>query len=137
MECQKKNDFPAYAVGVFSVGTKKNVTNYNILYGVVAKTFNNYGRISGGFYAGNNKLLVDEKGNKENSGVILTWDKTLTPKVWAAIDYASGKSFYGCTSFGISYTFAPNVSVIFGYVIFNNKKVNLNNTLTTQLDINF
>ncbi|MEO0263526.1 MAG: hypothetical protein ABIM62_07395 [candidate division WOR-3 bacterium] len=133
----EKNNLPAYAVGVFYVGTKDDVTDYNIFYGVLAKTLKDTGRISLGYYIGNSKLLVDENGNKENTGLIFTIDKVINEKVWTAIDYASGKSFYGNLSFGVSYNFAPNTSVIFGYTIYNNKNINKNNTFTTQLDINF
>ncbi|MCK9582913.1 MAG: hypothetical protein M0Q46_04805 [Endomicrobiales bacterium] len=128
---------PAVAVGAFNIGTKKDVTDYNVLYGVVAKTFKPIGRLTLGYYNGNDKLYVDENGQKANSGLIATWDKAITDKVWASVDYASGISAYGCLSFGASYMFAPNTSVILGYVIYNNDKINVNNQVTTQLDINF
>ncbi|OGS18836.1 MAG: hypothetical protein A2219_05470 [Elusimicrobia bacterium RIFOXYA2_FULL_50_26] len=129
---------PAFAVGGCNIGTKKDVTDYNILYGVAAKTFAPAGRISlGYYYGGNENLFLDENGEKSNTGIIATWDKAITDKIWAAVDYASGKSWYGNLSLGASYAFAPNTSVIFGYVIYNNDKINANNQFTTQLDINF
>lgn len=132
----EKGKTPAFAVGVFNAGTKSDVTNYNILYGLAAKTFD-FGRLTGGLYSGNDKLLVDETGEKANTGFIATWDRAVSDKVWASVDYASGQSAYGCLSFGASYAFSKNTSVIFGYVIYNNDKVNVNNQFTTQLDINF
>ncbi len=141
---------PAIAVGIFNVGTKSDVTNYDIWYGVVAKTFKPIGRLSLGYYVGNDKLLLDETGAKANTGLIASWDKAITDKIWTSVDYASGDSFYGSLSLGGSYAFAPNVSIIFAYVIYNNKKEivtdgvptgsfmnNKNDTATTQLDINF
>jgi hypothetical protein len=140
---------PAIAVGAMNFGTRKtendatgtqiNGTDYNIIYGVIAKTFKPIGRLSVGYYSGNDLLLLDETGAKANTGLIATWDKQLTDKVWASVDYASGQSFYGNTSVGFSYAFAPNTSIIFGYVFYNNTNpaVNLNNQFTTQLDINF
>ena len=80
---------------------------------------------------------VDENGDKANSGLIATWDRAITDKIWASVDYASGKSAYGSLSLGGSYMFAPNVSIILAYVIYNNDKINTNNQITTQLDINF
>ena len=133
----EKNNLPAYAVGVFNAGVKKDITDYNIFYGVLAKTLKDYGRVSIGYYKGSDKLLVDENGQKSNTGLILTWDKALSSKIWAAIDYASGDSSYGNLSLGTAYSFAPNVSVIFGYTIYNNEKINKNDTFTTQLDVNF
>jgi hypothetical protein len=125
------------AVGGFNFGGTKDKTDSNILYGVAAKNAGKIGRLSLGYYSGNDKVLVDETGAAANTGVIATWDKALSDKVWASVDYASGKSSYGNISIGGSYLFAPNTSVIFGYVIYNNDKVNVNNQFTTQLDINF
>ena len=133
----EKGAMPAFAVGAFNVGTKSDVTDYNILYGLAAKSFGIMGRLSAGYYSGNDKLLLDENGEKANTGFIATWDKTLSDKVWASVDYASGKSFYGCLSVGLSYAFSKNTSVIFGYVVYNNSTLNPNNQFTTQLDINF
>ena len=128
---------PAVGVGAFNIGTKKDVTDYNVLYGVVAKTFKPIGRLTAGYYSGNDKLYVDENGEKANTGLIATWDRAITDKVWTSVDYSSGKSAYGCLSLGGSYLFAPNTSIIFAYVIYNNDKINVNNQITTQLDINF
>lgn len=127
---------PAVAAGVFNAGTQKDVTDYNIIYIVTAKTVDTAGRFSLGYYYGNDRLLITETGEKANTGLILSWDKTISEKVWLSIDYASGASFYGSFSFGGSYSFAPNTSIIFGFVIFNNRSLNSNNTFTTQLDIN-
>jgi len=131
---------PTIAVGGMNFGTKPNFTDFNILYGVIAKTFKPVGRVSLGYYSGNNKLLLDEKGQAANSGMIASFDKQINDKWWAAIDYASGQSYYGVMSAGFSYNFAPNTSVIFGYVIPNNPNAvggYVNHMVTTQLDINF
>ena len=128
---------PALALGIFNVGTNKDATNSNIIYGLVSKIIEPIGRLSYGYYKGNGNLLIDEMGKKENTGLIVTWDKQLTDKVWTSIDYASGDNFYGALSFGSSYSFAPNISFILGYVVFNNDTFNPNNTITTQLDVNF
>ena len=128
---------PALAAGVFGIGTKKNVTDLNIIYGVAAKTIEKAGRFSAGFYSGDDKLLADETGKAESSGIIATWDKAFSKKMWASVDYTSGDNVYGSLSFGASYAFSPAASVIFGYVVYNNEVLNTNNTFTTQLDINF
>lgn len=139
---------PALAVGVMSVGTQAtktddagvqiNGTDYNIMFALVAKTFGKAGRVSAGGYSGNDKLLLDETGAKANSGAIVSWDKNLTDKIWASVDYASGMSSYGYLAVGASYAFSSNTSVIFGYMFPNNYKVNTTgNQFTTQLDINF
>jgi len=137
---------PAIAVGGYNIGFKKNITNYNIIYGEISKTIPVVGRLSIGYYTGNEKLLVDENLNKQNSGLLASWDRAMTEisdKLWVAVDYQGGKNYLGALNFGFSWAFSKNVSVIFGYDIYNNKKAYYNtnnqnaNTFTTQLDINF
>jgi len=137
---------PALALGAYNFGLKKNLTNYNIVYGLMAKTIPFIGRISAGYYTGNDKVLVDENLNKANNGLLLSWDRTMTEisdKLWLAVDYQGGKNYLGALSFGASWAFSTNVSVIFGYDIYNNKKAYYNtnnqnaNTFTAQVDINF
>jgi len=142
---------PAIAVGAYNVGLQKDLTNYNLMYGLIAKTLPVIGRISAGYFSGNDKLLLDDNrpnytGKKANSGLLLSWDRTFTEisdKLWVAVDYQGGQSFLGGLSFGFSWAFSKNVSVIFGYDMWSNKNVlyNTNNynakSFTTQLDINF
>ena len=138
---------PALAVGGFAFGTNtdsKNPedfrTDANIVYGLVAKTFPVVGRLSAGYYVGNDEVLVDADGDEDNDGVLLSWDRTMSEisdKLWAAVDYQGGDNSFGALSFGVSYAFAPNVSVIFGYDIYNENATGGEDTYTTQLDINF
>lgn len=131
---------PALAVGGFAFGTDSDVTDYNIVYGLFAKSLPVIGRLSAGYYVGNDDLLVDENGNEDNDGVLLSWDRTISEisdKLWAAVDYQGGDNSFGALSFGVSWAFSPNVSVIFGYDIFNEEKTAGQDTFTTQLDINF
>ena len=131
---------PALAVGGFAFGTEEDVTDYNIVYALAAKTLPFFGRISAGYYVGNEDLLVDANGEKDNDGVLLSWDRTLSEisdKLWAAVDYQGGDNSFGALSFGVSYAFAPNVSVIFGYDFYNENATAGEDTFTTQLDINF
>jgi hypothetical protein len=138
--------FPAVALGAYNFGLKTNLTNYNIIYGEIAKTIPILGRLSVGYYTGNDKVLVDENLKKANNGVLLSWDRTMTEisdKLWLAVDYQGGKNYLGALSFGASWAFSKNVSVIFGYDIYNNKNAYYNtnnqnaNTFTAQVDINF
>lgn len=127
---------PALVLGGYDFGTEKNVIDYNIFYGIVAKTVGRLGRFSAGYYTGNDALLKDIDGNSDNHGVLLSWDRTISEisdKVWVAIDYQGGKNSYGAVSFGVSWKFAPNVGVIFGYDIYNESTYKP--TATIQLDI--
>ncbi|VAX34457.1 FIG00678269: hypothetical protein [hydrothermal vent metagenome] len=129
---------PAVAVGGYDFGTEKGVSNYNIYYGLVAKSFDSIGRLSAGYYVGNDKVLVDIKGEKDNTGILLSWDRTISEvsdKLWAAIDYQGGNNSYGALSFGVAWKFASNVGVIVGYDIYNESSTKP--TATLQLDIDF
>jgi hypothetical protein len=118
---------PALALGGYGFGTLKGMTDQNVVYGVAAKTFS-LGRLSAGYFQGNSSTI-----GSDNAGVILTWDKMLTDKLWACVDYAGGNSALGALFGGVSYAFSSNTSVIFAYGKYNN---GAKPTLTTQLDIN-
>jgi len=146
---------PAIAAGMYNIGTKsgsvsngvytKTGTNVDTYYGLVAKTLPVVGRLSLGWYGLNKKASVagvyDSNGQEGNdNGLLASWDRTLSEisdKLWVAVDYQGGKNAYGATSFGASWAFAKNVSVILGYDIFNSKDRAGQNTATIQVDINF
>lgn len=128
---------PALAVGGYDFGTKKDVTNSDIIYAIAAKTFA-IGRFSAGYFIGNEKLLLDDKGEKDNKGILLSWDRTMkeiSDKLWFAVDYQGTKSGYGAVSAGVAWKFTDKIGVIFGYDVYNNS--NLKPTATIQVDIDF
>ncbi len=139
---------PAIAVGIYNLGTQMSgpaKTAQNITYGLLAKTLPVVGRISaGGYHAAQSSVAfsTDPVTGSElvNDGVLLSWDRTLSEisdKLWVGVDYLSGNNANGAFSFGASWAFSKNVSVIFGYDIYNNVNTGGKNTFTTQLDINF
>jgi len=127
---------PALAVGTYNMGTKLGVTSQNIAYGLAAKTLPVVGRISLGGFQGSETVL----GSGQNNGVLASWDRSMpeiSDKLWLAVDYQGGNSFMGAFSFGASWAFSKDVSLIVGYDIYNNASTGGKNTVTTQLDINF
>lgn len=136
---------PALAIGGYNFGSNSSSgsalrTDQNIMYALAAKTLPVVGRLSVGYFTGNDKVLLDENGKKENDGILLSLDRTISEisdNLWAAVDYQGGNSGMGALSFGVSWAFSKNVSLIVGYDIYNNDKVAGKNTFTTQLDINF
>lgn len=131
---------PALAFGAYNFGTNVGVTSQNMVYGLAARTLPVVGRLSAGYFQGSRRVLVNENGEKANNGVLLSWDRTISEisdKLWMAVDYQGSKSAVGALNFGVSWAFAKNVSVIFGYDIYNNAKTGGKNTFTTQVDINF
>jgi hypothetical protein len=128
---------PAIAAGIFNIGLQKDVTDYNIMYGMIGKTFPVIGRLEAGFYSGNDRLLIDPAtGKADNSGVLLSWDRQIpeiSENLWLAVDYQGGKSTMGAWSYGFAWSFAKNVSVIFARDVFN---ADIPSAFTMQLDIN-
>jgi hypothetical protein len=137
---------PALYLGVFNIGTEKNVTNQNIFYGAIGKTIPVLGRISAGPYIGNKNVLVDKDGKKENTGFMIAFDHGFMPekdlagneynKLVVAADYASGKNAFGGGGVGIYYFFTKDISLLAGPVWFNEEAINGKMKWTIQLDIN-
>lgn len=137
---------PAFAVGIYNVGTKTgdlaHNTQQDIAYAITAKTLPVVGRLSAGWYVGNggNINFKDHLGKTDNNGVLLSWDRTISEisdKLWMGVDYQGGNNAYGALNVGVSWAFSKNVSVILGYDIYNRKATGGQPTFTTQLDINF
>ncbi|MBI4981705.1 MAG: hypothetical protein HZC15_00930 [Candidatus Omnitrophica bacterium] len=135
-------NMPAFAIGVYDAGTKRNKTNNNVWYLRGAKTINigkfNLGRFSAGYFNGNAKLLRDKDSERDNIGPLFAWERTMSEisdKLWLCVDYQGTQSSYGALNFGFAWKFTNNISAIFGYDIYNNK--NLRNTVTFQLDVDF
>jgi hypothetical protein len=133
--------FPALAVGIYDLGTKKGKTDNNVFYGKIAKTLKikgiSLGRFSAGYFIGNDKLLV-HSGKEDADGVLLAWERVMSEisdKLWLCVDYQGSRSAYGALNAGFSWKFAENVSAIFGYDIYNDQ--DLANTYTVQVDIDF
>jgi opacity protein-like surface antigen len=143
---------PAIAFGMYNMGPTHNVdtapaivSGQNILYALAAKTIPamgpvpSLGRVSAGYYRGSKHALTDIEGHSANEGALVSWDRTMSEisdKLWVAVDYMSGNNVNGAVSFGVSWAFSKNVSLIFGYDIYKDKHLSGANTFTTQLDIN-
>jgi hypothetical protein len=132
--------FPALAVGMFDHGHKDKATNYDVAYGKAAKTIDPVGRFSLGYFTGNKDLLLNEKSEKDNTGVLAAWERTMnevSPNLWLCAEYMGSNSAYGTLNVGAAWKFADNVALLAGYDIYNNDKLKLPNTLTVQVDIDF
>jgi len=133
---------PALAVGGCNFGTKRHNTartDQDMVYGLASKMLPPVGRLSAGYYVGNDDLLVDRGGRDQSRGVLLSWDRTMAEiddRLWTAVDYQGGDNALGALSFGAAWAFTPRVSVILGYDIWNQKAVAGANTVTLQLDVN-
>lgn len=127
----ESEEVPALAVGVYNLGTESGVTDYNMLYVLGAKTFGPV-RVTLGYCKGKESTLgCDSDMLLAGVDGYLTSDK----KWWGAIDYQSGDNAFGALSFGASYAVTDKVSLLLGYDLYNDSA--LDDTITTQLDINF
>ena len=135
-------NMPAFAIGVYDMGTKHNRTDNNVWYLRAAKTLSignfNLGRFSAGYFNGNVMLLRDKNGDRDNAGPMFTWERVMTEisdKLWVCVDYQATQSTYGALNFGFSWKFTNNISVILAYDKYNNP--NFRDTITLQTDIDF
>lgn len=113
-----------YNAGIQSEDTAKGIVGnqYNVFHGEVGKTFKYVGTLTLGGYYGDDKLLVDAKGNKANAGFMVSWYRPLTEltdKLGVGVDYQSGKNSLGALGAGITVFPLPAAGVIVGYVHFN------------------
>jgi hypothetical protein len=127
----EKGKGPAFAIGAYNLGGSHNALAGNLLYALFSKTFGKTGRFHVGYQHGEKNRI----GGRDPDMLLAGYDKQFTPKLWGAIDFASGKSTFGAVSPGVAYSFSQNTSVLFGYDFYNNG--DLDDTFTVQVDINF
>jgi hypothetical protein len=135
---------PALAIGIFDVGVKTNVTDFDIRYVNIGKTLPIIGRLFVGGYEGNKTITGIDGVNK---GVTLAWDHSFLPaksaggvdytRITVCADLATGNNAYGGGGPGISYNFNENVCVLVGPIFYNDQAINGRWKITTQLDVNF
>jgi hypothetical protein len=131
---------PALQLGFFDFGTKKDATDFDVIYLVTGKTLpDGKSRFHLAGYYGNPGSLRDSSGNSANTGFMIAFDRPLDKKgKWvAAADYASGKNFIGGGSVGLYYYFTKDITWLVGPVWFNDKGINGDMKWTSQFDINF
>jgi len=113
---------------------------------VIGKSFQGFGRLSAGPYVGNDRVLLDSHGRKDNRGWMVAFDRGFhsVPGIGGqsfnrfvvAADYASGDNAIGGGSLGAYTYFTKDISLLLGHVWFNDAGVNGKPKWTIQLDIN-
>jgi hypothetical protein len=137
---------PALYVGMFGIGTENGVTDYNVAHFTIGKTLGAFGRLSAGPYIGNDELLRDSRGEEEDTGFMVAWDRGFRPitdakgntfnRFVVAADYASGDNAIGGAAAGFYTYFSPDIALLVAPVWFNDEAINGKWKLTVQLDIN-
>lgn len=115
---------PAWSAGVYNVGVKKNVTNFNVFHLMTGKTFPYIGEPEIGFYHALNGTLVP----RDRTGVMAGWfspdidiKKPYLDKIVLAADVQAGKNVLGAWGGGIYFYFTPQIDLLTGPVFFLNR----------------
>jgi len=138
---------PALEIGVFNVGTKKNVTDQAVGYLVTGRSLpNGLGRLHLSGYWGNAAVLRSSDGDLQNTGFMAGYDRGFIPvaspdgdfsRLVLAGDYASGNNAIGGGGVGMYVYLTRKISLLFGPVWFNDEGLNGDWKWSTQLDLNF
>lgn len=120
---------PAWSAGIAGVGFKENVTDVNMLYAMLGKTFPSIGMPTFGVYYGlNEDLWRSSAGDDERFGIMAGWtsptiDVALIDKLAFCWDIQSGHSAAGATGGGVYAYFTPAISLLTGPVFFFEKEL--------------
>lgn len=121
---------PGFNVGFFGFGTKRHVTDQNILDFVVGKTFPETSlKVFGGAYKGLTHTLSPDTfggfiGFEYGFATDKYYDGTEYKKCIINGDYASGKNAIGGGGVSFSYYFTPQIYLQTGPVWFSDRKIN-------------
>lgn len=137
---------PGISFGIYNVGFKGDVTDYNVLHLMFQKTLPVGGYVSVGVYHGLNRtLLTNSEGRAVKTGATVA---VASPdiqvglrglrKINVVADAQTGKNVLGAWGFGSNVYFADNVSLLVGPVFFLDKNLQPGGSKymwTAQLDI--
>jgi hypothetical protein len=152
--------FPGVSAGIYGVGFKSDVSDFNVLHAEIGKTLPFIGNLTvGGYYGLNSKLLTGSDGQEHPAGFMASWtspdikvDLPGLNKIVLLADVQTGKNLFGAAGGGIGLYFTPSIDILTGPVFFfdSNKtaqlagvpsiKPGLNNPdflWTIQLDVDF
>lgn len=120
---------PGVSAGIFGVGFKKDVSDFDILHLDVSKTLPVIGTVVvGGYYGLNSTLMVSSAGKKQQGGIMAAWtspDVVLNlpglNKINFIADVQSGKNAFGAWGVGVGLYFTPAIDILTGPVFFLDK----------------
>ncbi len=122
---------PALSVGIANVGFEKDISDYDLVHGTLAKT-TPIGTVGvGGYYGAGSKLLWTNSDAKEERGGFMA--SYVSPdikiglpgleKIVVAADYASGKNWFGAAAGSLILYFNSNIDLLTGPVFFTDSKL--------------
>jgi len=118
---------PSLCAGIFGVGTKGDVTNYDILYGQIQKNLPWGGYLSAGGYVavGPDKLWMSSTGDVNKAGFIgaiaspdIVVDIPGLKKIILVADVQTGKNAFGAGGAGVYFYFTDSIDILTGPIFF-------------------
>jgi len=137
---------PAISVGIYNVGFKKDITDYNVVHLMFQKTLPVGGYIAAGLYHGMSDVLFrNSDGDVKKTGAIVGWSspdikvglKGLE-KITLIADIQTGKNILGGGGFGADIYFNDYIALIVGPVWYTDSNLQpggAKHLWTTQIDI--
>lgn len=138
---------PSLSFGIFGVGTKSDVTDYDAIHAMAQKNLPFGGYVAAGFYYGlGSKVLWSSSDGDENRagfmGAISSPDININlpglKKIIAVADVQTGKNVYGAGGFGLYFYFTDTIDLLTGPVFFFDDKLQPGGSSwlwTVQIDI--
>jgi hypothetical protein len=120
---------PGLSGGIYGVGFKSNVSNFNILHAEVSKTIGPFGTlVAGGYYGLTEALFVSDlatgaRGDRAGvMGAYISPDLNIglpaLHKLNLAVDGMSGSNAFGAVGAGLGIFFTPAINLLTGPVFF-------------------
>jgi hypothetical protein len=137
---------PAFSFGIYNVGFKSDVTDFDTVYVMAQKTLPIGGYISGGAYFGASDILfTNSDGNVAKAGALVGWSspdikvglKGLS-KITVIGDVQTGKNIFGAGGVGADIYFTDSIALIIGPVFYFDRQLQPGASRvlwTTQLDV--
>lgn len=138
---------PAISFGIYNVGTKKDVTDYNVLHLMLQKALpGGSGYVAAGVYHGRNEsLFTNSEGKVVRTGAMVGFLSPDIPvglkglkKITLAADVQTGKNVVGAWGLGANFYFTDAVVLLTGPVFYLDKALQPGGSewmWTAQLDV--
>lgn len=135
---------PSWSLGIYNLGFESDVTNYDMLYGLVGHSIPSVGYVSlGGYYGLNEDLLTSSAGETAQGGLLAGFfsapiDVPVIDHINLTADVQTGENGFGGGGPGVYLYFTPTVSLLTGPVFFfdPDKQPGGNSWMwTAQLDV--
>ena len=118
--------FPGISAGVYGLGFRSDVSDFDILHAEVGKTFPMIGNLTVGAYYGlNGNLLRSSTGDVNRAGFLGAWTSpdvvlnlTGLNKINFMADVQTGKNAFGAVGGGVGLYFTPAIDILTGPVYF-------------------